>query len=187
MPFKIKDLMIDVLPEAGGGGANVFCCPGTQFFTKPCCAWTNVMTVPCCPGTQFFTKPCCAWTNFVTVPCCPGTQFITFCCPGTMKVTCCPGTGLGTIPCGPITCPALTRIPVDQGGGVATPENLATLKAELQQALAQVEAQEQAMEVSQKPQTFEEAEELEQKLLEALEALRQHKEQMQREATGEEQ
>jgi acyl-CoA thioesterase len=68
---------------------------------------------------------------------------------------------------------------------VATPENLATLKAQLQQALAQVEGQERAMEESQKPQTVEEAEALEQKLVEALEDLRQHRDELRRRSAGE--
>jgi acyl-CoA thioesterase len=83
--------------------------------------------------------------------------------------------------CGPITpCPGVSGILPEQGEGVATPENLATLKAQLQQALAQVEAQERVMEEGQKPQTVEETEVLEQKLAEALEELRAHKDELRR-------
>jgi hypothetical protein len=66
------------------------------------------------------------------------------------------------------------------GPQVANPQNLAVLKAQLRQSLAQVEAQEQAMAESMKPQTVEEADMLEQKLTEALDELRQHKEELRR-------
>jgi hypothetical protein len=182
MPFKVRDLMIDVLPEAGIGGGNINCyltcldtppcCPGTGFRTPPCCAGTYyntgcwIRSYPCCPGTGFRTPPCCAMTYYNTCgPCSPR-----------------PFTG-----CGPMSpCPRGSIIPPEQGG-VATPENLATLKAQLQQALAQVEGQERAMEESQKPQTAEEAEALEQKLVEALEELRQHRDELRRRSAGEDQ
>jgi translation elongation factor EF-Tu-like GTPase len=69
---------------------------------------------------------------------------------------------------------------INQVGMVANPQNLAELKAQLRQSLAQVEAQEQAIAESMKPQTVEESDMLEQKLTEALDELRQHKEELRR-------
>jgi 16S rRNA G1207 methylase RsmC len=69
---------------------------------------------------------------------------------------------------------------INQGGMVANPQNLAELKAQLRQSLAQVEAQEQVMAESMKPQTVEEVDMLEQKLTEALHELRHHKEELRR-------
>lgn len=184
MPFKVRDLMIDVVPEAGGG-ANIACCPGTMLTGDPfCCPGTGFRTPACCPGTGFRTCLC----SYISPACCPGTSFRTccptFCCPGTLPVTCEPCSPIPFTGCDPISpCPGGSIIPPERG--VATPENLATLKAQLQQALAQVEGQERAMEESQKPQTVEEAEVLEQKLVEALEELRQHREELRRRSAGE--
>ena len=55
-------------------------------------------------------------------------------------------------------------------------QDLATLKQQLQQALAQVEEQERALTESYRPRTLAEAEELEARLREALAELLQHKE-----------
>ncbi|SRR6266545_2048873 len=62
--------------------------------------------------------------------------------------------------------------------GLAAPggaQDLATLKQQLQHALAQVEEQERAQTASHLPQTLEEAEDLETRLRGALEELQQHK------------
>ena len=54
-------------------------------------------------------------------------------------------------------------------------QQLAALKAQLQQALSRVEAQERAIEEQMRPQTLGDVEILEQKLVEALEELRARK------------
>ena len=79
--------------------------------------------------------------------------------------------------------PGLTPLPCQIGPGVITPlhlpfapvnpEALATLKAQLQEALAQVEAQEKAINEQMAPQTLEEAKALEGHLVDALEEVRQ--------------
>ncbi len=61
---------------------------------------------------------------------------------------------------------------------------LAILKAELQQTLAQVEAQEEAMKERMRPQTLAEAQVLEEKMVQALEELRRQKEELQKKAAG---
>lgn len=180
MPFKVRDLMIDVVPETGGG-ANIACCPGTMLTGDPfCCPGTEFRTPACCPGTGFRTTCLC---SYISPTCCPGTNFRTICCHTlpTLYSPC----GLFT-PCDPYSpCPGGSVVLPIPEENLATPENLANLKAQLQQALAQIEVQERAMEASQKPQTVEEAEALEQKLVEALEELRQQREELHRRSAGE--
>lgn len=61
---------------------------------------------------------------------------------------------------------------------------LAILKAQLQQTLAQIEAQEEAMKERMRPQTLAEATALEEKMVQALEELRRQKEELQKKAAG---
>ena len=59
---------------------------------------------------------------------------------------------------------------------------LAILKKQLQQTLAEVETQEEAMKEMMRPQTVAEAQELEEKMVKALEELRSQKEELQKKA-----
>ncbi len=68
-----------------------------------------------------------------------------------------------------------TRIPISI-------DELAVLKVQLQQALAQVEAQEEAMNAMMRPQTVAEAQALEEKMVKALEELKHQKEELQKNA-----
>jgi hypothetical protein len=70
--------------------------------------------------------------------------------------------------------PAVTRF-----GGFGQPEDLAVLKAQLRQALAQVEAQERVQSEMMRPQTLDEASALEEKLEAALEEVQARKEELQ--------
>jgi hypothetical protein len=63
-------------------------------------------------------------------------------------------------------------------------EELVMLKGQLQQALAQVEAREEAMNEMMRPQTVAEAQALEEKMMNALEELRLQKEELQKKAAG---
>ena len=72
----------------------------------------------------------------------------------------------------------ITRTPFIVGG-FGQPEDLMVLKNQLQQALAQVEAQERVQNEMMRPQTLEEATALEEKLEEALEEVQERKEELQ--------
>jgi hypothetical protein len=157
MPFKVRDLMIDVAPGVGGVG---FCRLGT------CMMCTNQVTIitPCGKCSYFspYVVEISPWIIRTTTPC-----------------------GISFDPTTVFDEP----VPIDpnrfmnQAGMVANPQNLAELKTQLRQSLAQVEAQEQLMAESMKPQTVEEVDMLEQKLTEALHELRHHKEELRRRAS----
>lgn len=117
-------------------------------------------------------------------------------CPGNTLTGC----GFCSVGCTFTQCPANTRFcpantlicpggtEICPGGSVIddvprpapSTEDLAALKEELRQALAEVEAQERVMEESMRPQTLEEADELERKLNAALDDLRAQKEELRR-------
>ena len=149
--FKIKDLMIKVLPGAEGAtepreGCNV---PSTCGDCSACTEGSNP-----CPGG--FT---CDWGTFCDYTVCGGTCVCTDCSYPSCGHTCTP---LDTKP---------------QGRRRVT-GNLWELKAALKRQLASIEAQEQLSEQVLKPRTLEEAEALEQKLKEALEELQDIKKQL---------
>jgi hypothetical protein len=164
MPFKVRDLMIDVAPGVGGG---VFCRPCTPLVTDYCLC-TNQVTIDVCKvctnrDISIWCRDCSVISPYVEIT------------PWTVLT---PGCGF-TDPRTPMTVTPQTPV-INQVGMVANPQNLAELKAQLRQSLAQVEAQEQAIAESMKPQTVEESDMLEQKLTEALDELRQHKEELRR-------
>lgn len=70
--------------------------------------------------------------------------------------------------------------PERQGGDVRA--ELTALKDQLRQALAHVEAQEQQLAETAKPQTIEEVDQLKSQLLEAVAELDQHRAELQRKA-----
>jgi len=83
-----------------------------------------------------------------------------------------------TVGCGFSICPGTrTHLPYSI-------DELAVLKGQLQQALAQIEAQEGAMKEMMRPQTVAEAQALEEKMVKALEELRLQKEELQKKAAG---
>jgi hypothetical protein len=169
MAFKVRDLMIDVAPGVGGG---IFCRPCTPLVTDYCLC-TNQVTIDVCKvctnrEISIWCRDCSVISPYIQIT--PWTVITPTCGfspdPITVQTTI-----VQTTPQTPV---------VNQPGMVASPQNLAELKAQLRQSLAQVEAQEQAMAESMKPQTVEEADMLEQKLTEALDELRQHKEELRR-------
>ncbi len=147
MAFKIRDLMIDIVPQRGfdcGCPTNRGTYPDVCYFPSACiCTIFWPRTGPP-PPPRTYTPPGCGITQD------PRTPILT-----------------GQTPA------------IAPQGMAANPESLAELKAQLRQTLARVEAQERVMEDSMKPQTVAETEALEQKLQEALEALRKHREELQ--------
>ncbi|TEB05567.1 hypothetical protein Psch_02608 [Pelotomaculum schinkii] len=97
---------------------------------------------------------------------------------GSCSIISCP---LPTVNCGPLTCPLTSVMQL-----AASAESLASLKRELQIALAQVEAVEAATREQNQPKSFEEAEFVERRLAEALETVRQQKSTLLRSGTSEE-
>lgn len=172
MAFRIRDLMVNVMAQRGGGGG--FGGGGCEVFT--CAAFSQVcvdgsandLTNQFCDlisgeptNCQFGTQNTCLFTCNTTAPPC-GISCVNFTCP-------------------PVTHghPCHTRASI-VGTPVGTLANwrafaqrdLATLKEQLRAALAEVEAREKAAEEASLPRTREEAEDLEAKLKEALEEVR---------------
>jgi hypothetical protein len=138
MAFKVKNLMIQVLPDAPGKAQPQ---PGLAFANACVClaVWSAIRTEPpnCRIGTVF--------------QCQIGPEVIT-----------------------------LIHLPF----APSNPEDLATLKAQLQDALTQVEAQEKALNEQMAPQTLEEAKALEGHLVDALAEVRQRIGELQNKAGG---
>lgn len=88
----------------------------------------------------------------------------------------CGGTCTCTNSCTGNSCAVTKEIFVDPEDFVQ--QQLAVLKTRLLQALAQIEAQERAVEEQQRPQTLADVELLEQRMVEALEELRSRKEKL---------
>jgi hypothetical protein len=145
--FKVRDLMINVLPEEGGFAEAAACCEmRTVGFSVP---------GPQCPQYS------CG--NFITCPypsdCQPYTLYCGMRCPSLL-----PYTG-GPPPCQP----GITDWHRLVNAG---PEELAALKQELRRALGRVEAHERVLDEVLQPQTEEDAALLEEKLTAALEDVR---------------
>jgi hypothetical protein len=141
MAFRVRDLVINVLPEQGGEGLQPFDCPGIS---------------NCYPFSS------CGRTNA--------------CYPVSCRIVSCIGTH-----CGGCTLD-ISRFPGFQQGISA--EDLAALKAQLTQALSEVERAEEALADSMRPQSIDEIEVLEDKLEDALSELKQRKEQLQERGPG---
>jgi hypothetical protein len=151
MAFRVRDLVINVLPEEGGGGAGD-------------CGLTG-----CTLGFSHCRFGSC---DFVTICIFSGCRECSgaFTCIGATK---CGGCTLN------VTCGGGPSLLFGEGGaGDVDPHALATLKAQLQQALRQVESAEQRLADQMSPQSIEEVEALEQKLQGALDELKARKEQL---------
>ena len=163
--FKVRDLMINVLPEEGVGrwGCGItFCAPPTMVGCDGP-SFCNPLSIAC-RGISFCPN----------ITRCIGVTLIGGCDAGPCSlVPCTDGCSRCTVNATPCHTPTVGLIGVEQPG------DLVALKAQLRQALAQVEAQEQALEESMRPQTLEEATALEEKLEEALEEVRERKEELQ--------
>lgn len=154
MAFKIKDLMINVASSAPHEGA------GEAAF-RGCVGRCNTLQSGAYACTlSFFTTP---WTiTFPTITCtCTTKSGIPF---PTITCTCTTKTGRWFE--GPFGCMVTAPDPPEE-----TLDNLATLKAELQAALAEVDEQMKTIEKGLQPSSVEEVETLESKLKDALKEL----------------
>ena len=173
MAFRIRDLMINVIPdriagEGGGAGGDT---------TDPNCDGAFSCDATCGDSCAFdfggsgFWQ--CGWTPPVN-PCGP-----TYPC-------------IASIPCGATPLPCLyNTCGLSSGPGCYTPRSaywvnheakffataaqLAALKVQLRTTLAEVEAREAAAEAAQRPRTREQAEALEEKLKGAIAEVRDWK------------
>jgi hypothetical protein len=172
--FKVSDLMITVLPEQGKAAAGLAaCCTGSL----PASCGTAGQTI--CTGCTGTCQPC--------------TYNASGCCAATIPASCGYGTCGGASVCGgPSLCTGASVCITASGCGCTydafscgvtfktlepiQPEQpleaLTALKGQLQQALDQVQRREAEMTESMKPQTLEQAEELEKKLSAALDEVR---------------
>lgn len=174
MAFKLKDLMISLLPPGGERACPTASAPEAQL-----CPTASADFCPTASAGRGVQVVFCQ-TASAPVLVVPATPF----CP-TASAGFCPTASAGLKFCPTASaeaavaeaCPTASA-PAEASAGGA--EGLALLKQQLQQALEQVEAQEKAMAEPGLPQTVAETEELEAKLREALEELRQHKENLQK-------
>jgi len=151
MPFRVRDLVINVLQEGAGERDRLAC--GCTFGFSHCgfgsCDFATICIYSGC-------RECSGQFTCIGASICGGC---------TLNVT-----------CGPNSCGALTAL--FGRGGAVNPEALATLKAQLREALRAVESAEQVLAERMSPQSVEEVEALEKKLQDALEELRTRKEQL---------
>lgn len=194
MAFKLKDLIINLLPPAGAGaecptasapGGARFC-PTASADARFCPTASATIDARFCPTASAGMVFCpTASAPVLLVPAAAG-QF----CPtasagiGGIAQFCptasagiagiaqfCPTASAGFAAGVEAVCPTASA-PTES----VTLEGLAALKQQLQEALTQVEEQERALAASQLPQTLAEAEDLEARLRGALEELQRHKE-----------
>ncbi len=165
--FKYRNLLIDVLPgdDAAAQAQRIDC----DLFAS--CGWTA------CLGCTGAPTAC----HQATVVGCPG---ITQCGGCTLQLTPpqCDFT-CSEVPSGAcLPCSNLTDVEPKHRSG---PRELAVLRERLRSALAEVEAKQQQQDERMRPRTVGEAEALESQLSDALAALREQKERLQRgEADG---
>lgn len=150
MAFKLNDLIIGLLPPAEAGPRIGADCTRTAGDFAARMLFCRTVSPP------VIVLPDCAQT----VEC---------------ALTADRAQAAGCVRTAPIAAEAVCTItaPGESAQGL---QDLAALKQQLQQALAQVEEQERALAASQLPQTLAEAEDLEAKLRGALEELQRHKE-----------
>ncbi len=153
MAFKLKDLMIDVLP-AGRPQFGTACATHT---IAPCINNSHL-----CVNPSFCAYPSAVQCTLHSLTVCPNLSGI-YCPYGSIVVT----TTILTTGCGGSIDPTYVL------GGQQV--DLATLKEQLRAALTQVEEQERAAEAAARPQTQEQAADLEAKLEGALEEVRSMK------------
>ncbi len=180
--FRVSDLMINV-GEGGGGGCHIITnCGGV---TELCventmgCAFTancNCTIQTCGDVSCGFCTPCTGRTCGCTCTACSGCTFRS--CGCTNRSICTAASACGfSIRCTPTF--------VEGFGAGLQPEHLAQLKEELRSTLEQVEAEEQRLKEQMQPQTLDEVTQLEQKMTDALDELRQRREELEKRGQGE--
>ena len=158
MAFRVRDLVINVLPEAAGERDVLGCGLGFSHCRFGSCDFVTICIFSGCRECSgAFT--CIGATN------CGGC---------TLNVTCGPNS------CGAFTCGGCTESAsvLFGRGGADDPQALAALKAQLREALRAVENAEQQLAERMSSQSVEEVEALEKKLQDGLEELRARKEQL---------
>jgi hypothetical protein len=167
MAFKLKDLIISLLPQAGAERA----CPTASATDARLCPTASAFDPRFCPTASAGLAARVVFCPTASAPVLvmPATPF-QFCPTASAGLAFCPTASAEVA----ADCPTASA-PAESA---SSPEGLAALKQQLQQALARVEEQEKALAEPQLPRTFAEAEELEAKLRGALEELRQHKEKL---------
>lgn len=198
MAFKLKDLMVDLLPGAGAAGQNPAQCPAPSAVHCPLFSIHCPMPSMHCP-TPSVLPPCTAFTvaqqacvsPSVAQPLCPFPSVGTQCpFPSLQQAAACISPSVN--PCNSpsmnapaalaqVACPfpSLTN---PGGTDAAQLTGLATLKEQLRAQLAQVEQHEQAVHAAAKPQTVDEAQSLLQKLEEAMAELKAHIDELKKQA-----
>jgi hypothetical protein len=160
MAFRVRDLVINVLPDAEREADRKGCGLGfSHCGFGSCDLFTICIFSGCRECSGAFT--CIGASN------CGGC---------TLNVTCGPNS------CGSFTCGGCTdsaSVLFGRGGAV-DPQALATLKAQLREVLGAVENAEQVLSERMSPQSIKEVEALEEKLQGALEELKARKEQLRR-------
>ena len=166
--FKVKDLMVQVGPEADA--------------LRPNCYYTTCwgVTVGCQLGTcRIQTVYCKGWTCGIAASNCgivTGTGCGALSCITNTLVEC----AIATLDITTLTrsalCPPDTTVTIEVNPGELATTDLAQLKDQLKAQLARVEAVEAARrQAAQVPATIEEATALEAKLSEALDEVRAHR------------
>lgn len=176
MAFRIRDLMISVVPTPGAGCVT---CTGTTGqgcggHSGGCLGRTGYGCVTCTgtTGELLYNQGCVACTGTTAengcVTCTGTTADRGGCvtCTGTTGGLCAHAAALAA--CG--ICTGISPAVGDQ-----RPQALAQLRQQLQGLLAEVEAEEQRLADAGAPQSLDEAEELERKLEEALAEVRSRK------------
>jgi len=170
--FKVKDLMINVLPAAGEAlpciQGTLPCAQGPIFCTHvTVCGLCTNHTCGCTRCTVILSCGCTA----LTCGCSRCTAFLSCGCTVISRFGC--SVLSACTPCGS----AISQI-TPPGPGIPGPgpessfETLTALKAQLKQQLAEVESQQKAVEESLRPQTVAEVDELQSKLEAAIEELK---------------
>jgi hypothetical protein len=185
--FKVKDLMINVVPEALERENIYKLCPQGTFCwpdTNWCPTWFSHCHWYSPIGCQTWISRC-DWGTIVAchrfISDCPGgtilCRFDSGICPNASQI--CPG---GSIVCQTGSDPCGGSI-LDPGDILTNPAALSALKEQLRQTLARVEAQEQAAAEGLQPQTIEQVDQLTQQLTEGLEELKARRQELEKRGT----
>lgn len=180
MAFKLKDLMVDVLPGAGAAGQNQPAqCPSPSIPQCPMPSVTQHCPVPSIVHCQAPSGYVGCAAHSVAHPLCPFPSVQTQCpFPSLNQAMACPSpsiTNANANAMAPLACPFPSLTNTDAGQVNASQlSDLATLKQQLQQQLDQVTQHEAAVHAAAKPQTVAEAEDLHQKMQDAMGELQAH-------------
>lgn len=178
--FRVRDLMINVGDGPGGhcaftncGGVTELCVENTQgcAFTENCRCTIHTCGVDSCGFC----------THFATFGC--GCSVCSVCSHCSVVTCGCTACSVVTVPCrlhsicgrSFVCTPTFEAFPVD-----VPAEHLAALKDELRATLKKMEAQEKLVNERQQPQTLEQVDQVEKKLNEALDTLKQRRAELQK-------